>query len=227
MSRKNISKILAAGSAKQKTLLLANHIAATSFGEEGLLTSKEFYALLATIKGPQDVAVYNRIKNAELNLRFFMLNLNQLRLVFLNIVSHYLLIRMSLTMSEQVDVVSDTGENQGNGENQENNNLYATLKELKKQAKEYLIQIKTGVELSVNYMDKTDTHIKEYADKLEEIVTAVQEQTSILLLHRANVAIELDESGYFQTYKLFEDYNDIEVDQKLYERFKALSFKHS
>ena len=100
MSKKDISKILTSGSARQRTLLLANHIAATSFGKEGFLTSKEFYALLSSIKGERDIRIYNSTKAVELNLRFFLLNLNQLRLVFFNIVSQYVLLRQTIAMVE-------------------------------------------------------------------------------------------------------------------------------
>jgi len=50
VGKKDISKILAKCSARQKTLLLANHVAETSFGEEGLLADSEFNSLINSIK---------------------------------------------------------------------------------------------------------------------------------------------------------------------------------
>ena len=89
---------------------------------------------------------------------------------------------------------------------------------------ELIIKIKTGIQLAKDYMYEKGADISEYKQKLEEIELAVKEQLSILLLHRANIAIETDKCGICRTKKLYNDYNDIEIDHQLYEEFKDLSF---
>jgi hypothetical protein len=224
MSKKDISKILSGGSARQKTLLLANHIAATSFGKEGFLTSKEFYALLSSIRGERDIRIYNTTKTMELNLRFFLLNLNQLRLIFFNVVSQYVLLRQTITMMEDSMAIKGSVKKQPVERDQDICNLTVALERSKNQLMELIIQVKTGVQLAKDYIDQKGVDIREYKQKLAEIETTVKEHISILLLHRANVVIETDTCGTSHKKKLYNDYNSIEIDQTLYEDFKEQSF---
>jgi len=226
MSRKDISKILTAGSARQRALLLANHIAATTFGKEGFLTSKEFYALLSSIKGDRDIRIYNKIKTVELNLRFFLLNLNQLRMVFFNTVLQYLLLRQTITMVETSIEIKGPAQKQWVDKDQAISNLSVALERNKIQLMELIIQIKTGVQLGKDYMEEKGADIREYNQKVTEIESTVKEHVAIVLSHRGNLAIKIDQAGFYQIQKLFNDYDSIDVDPNLYKQFKELSFSH-
>ena len=68
-------------------------------------------------------------------------------------------------------------------------------------------QIKTGIQVARDYMNKAGVSIKEYEKKLQEIERTVREPAPI-----------------YQRYSLITHYDGIKIDKKLYEQFKEQSF---
>lgn len=60
MRKKNISKILTTGSAKQKALLIFENIASSEFRRKPILTEEEYNALFDSIKTPKEIDTYNK-----------------------------------------------------------------------------------------------------------------------------------------------------------------------
>lgn len=76
MSKKDISKILTSGSAKQRLLMIAEDIARGKFKKEQILTEHEFNALSDSFRKPEEIKLYNkwlkvdrRITNALQNIQ--------------------------------------------------------------------------------------------------------------------------------------------------------------
>lgn len=65
----DIERILKSGTAKKKALLIASHAALRTTKGEGLLSEKEVSALVDSIRLPNEGRIYNRIVNAEYNVR--------------------------------------------------------------------------------------------------------------------------------------------------------------
>ena len=263
MSRKDLSKILAKGTARKRVLLLANHIAQTAFVEDGFLSENEFSALMNSIKTDGDIRIYNLIRKAEQDLRFFLLYLNQIKLGYFDVVSQiigYFLLRKSYKKTEDMAntllgfvkdkkdavneikkcdfllavtdedeegfVIIDTSKKGGKNNNSESYNLDDLMEILKHRAKELLIRLKTGIKLARDYMGENGAAIKAYKKRLKEIENAVKEGIFILPLYRANMADGMDKTGIYRKYKVLEDYDNIKIDQELYEHFKAQSFSN-
>lgn len=82
MTKKNIGKILEKGTAKQRMLLLANHIAETATNKPGFLSDSEFTALVESFKTPAEIRLYKRYKAANSALQSLLPYLAQLRLSY-------------------------------------------------------------------------------------------------------------------------------------------------
>ena len=82
MIKKNISRILEKGSAKQRMILLANHIAETATDKPGFLSDSEFTALVESFKTPAEIKLYRRYKEANTALQALLPYLSQLRLLY-------------------------------------------------------------------------------------------------------------------------------------------------
>ena len=82
MIKKNISRILEKGSAKQRMILLANHIAETATDKPGFLSDSEFTTLVESFKTPAEIKLYRRYKEANTALQALLPYLSQLRLLY-------------------------------------------------------------------------------------------------------------------------------------------------
>jgi len=82
MSKKNISRILEKGSAKQRIVLLSNHIAETATDKPGFLSDSEFTTLVESFKTPAEIKLYRRYKEANTALQALLPYLSQLRLLY-------------------------------------------------------------------------------------------------------------------------------------------------
>jgi len=65
MNKKDISKILASGTARQKYLLIAEDTARARHSLSRILTDAEVRALVDSIKTPQEIKAYNRLREAD------------------------------------------------------------------------------------------------------------------------------------------------------------------
>ena len=216
-----------------------------------------------SIKTDGDIRIYNLIRKAEQDLRFFLLYLNQIKLGYFDIVSQiigYFLLRKSYRKTEDIvnillgfineekaavnavkkfnfllaDVVEDkegyvfinTSKKGGKNNNSESYNLDDLMEILKNRAEELLIRLKTGIELALDYMSETGANIKIYKKRLREIEGKVKGEIPILSLCKANLPDRIDKTGIYQKYKVLEDYDNIKIDQELYEHFKEQSFSN-
>lgn len=66
--------------ARERALLLANHVAAINMGEPSTLSQSEYDKLLNSFQTGRDIKVYNRIKEIDRCVRSVLPYLNQLRL---------------------------------------------------------------------------------------------------------------------------------------------------
>ena len=82
MSKKNIGKILEKGSAKQRMILLSNHVAETATDKPGFLSPVEFDTLVESFKTPAEIKLYRRYKEANKALQALLPYLSQLRLLY-------------------------------------------------------------------------------------------------------------------------------------------------
>lgn len=83
MSKTSVSKVLNDGSAKQRALLLANHIADVSSGGKGLLTESELSSLTKSFQKPNEIELYNRYCKIFEKVQIYLTTLSQLRLSYL------------------------------------------------------------------------------------------------------------------------------------------------
>ena len=65
----DFERILKSGTAKKKALLIASHAALKTTKGEGLLSEREVSALVDSIRLPNESRIYDRIVNAEFNVR--------------------------------------------------------------------------------------------------------------------------------------------------------------
>ena len=65
MSKKDISKILTTGTAKQRVLLIAEDIAKGKFSRDRLLTDYEFNQLRDSFKKPNEITLWNKFRRAD------------------------------------------------------------------------------------------------------------------------------------------------------------------
>lgn len=78
MAKKDISKVLAKGTAKQKVLLLAEDVARAKYSLDRLLTDKEFNQLSESIKKPNEIRLYNVFREADSTVSNAITNLQGL-----------------------------------------------------------------------------------------------------------------------------------------------------
>ena len=78
----NIEKSLAKGTAKQRVILLANHIAEVNLEGKGLLSSAEVNSLTDSFKTDQEITVYNRYRGIYDEVRNYLGTLAQLRFTY-------------------------------------------------------------------------------------------------------------------------------------------------
>lgn len=105
MSKKDISKILITGSAKQRALLLAEDIARGKYSQEPILTDHEFNSISDSFKKPNEIKIYNRFKRAEGIVSNALLNLQGLKFELLMNYSNlrgYIILWNSIENTEQI-----------------------------------------------------------------------------------------------------------------------------
>ena len=82
MARLHIDKSLAKGTAKQRAILLANHIAELNLGGKGLLTAAEYESLSGSFKTDAEVSAYHRYRKVYDEVRNFLPSLAQWRFAY-------------------------------------------------------------------------------------------------------------------------------------------------
>jgi len=79
MSKKDISKILKQGTAKQRALLLAEDIARDKHNKDRILTDHEFNEVTDSFNKPNEIKVYEKFKRADRVVTNALLNLQGLK----------------------------------------------------------------------------------------------------------------------------------------------------
>lgn len=79
MNKASIGKSLIGGSAKQRAIIMSNHIAAVSTGGKPLLSDSEYSMLVDSFKSDKDIAIYNRYRKMFDMVRFYLSTLIQWR----------------------------------------------------------------------------------------------------------------------------------------------------
>ena len=79
MSKKDISKILTKGTAKQRLLLIAEDIARAKYGKDKILTDHEFNQISDTFKTPKEIALWNKWKRIDASVGNAVMNLQGLK----------------------------------------------------------------------------------------------------------------------------------------------------
>lgn len=82
MNKKDISKILLSGSARQKYLLIAEDIGRERHSLPRMLTDSEIRALVDSIKTPQDIKIYNTLRDADQVILHYLLALIYYRTLY-------------------------------------------------------------------------------------------------------------------------------------------------
>jgi len=82
MNKKDISKILASGTARQKYLLIAEDTARARHSLSRILTDAELRALVDSIKTPQEIKVYNKLREADKLIMNSLSVLMQFRMLY-------------------------------------------------------------------------------------------------------------------------------------------------
>lgn len=86
MSKKDISKILKQGTAKQRALLLAEDIARDKYNKDKILTDHEFNEITDSFNKPNEIKIYNKFRRADSILSNALLNLQGLKF---EVLMHY------------------------------------------------------------------------------------------------------------------------------------------
>ena len=86
MSKKDISKILTSGSAKQRAILLGEVTARSKNGKDKILTNHELNSLLESFKKPNEIRIYNQFRRADSMVSNALLNLQVLKF---EVLMHY------------------------------------------------------------------------------------------------------------------------------------------
>lgn len=98
MNKNSVDNLLKTGSAKQRSLLLANHLADKNTGGKGLLTEHEFTAIMNSFKTNQEIQVYNRYRRMYDSLQGYSSYLSQFRLSYMEVLGRlekFILLRKS------------------------------------------------------------------------------------------------------------------------------------
>jgi hypothetical protein len=78
MAKKDISKVLTTGSAKQRMLLIAEDIARGKYFKDKLLTDREFNQLSDSFKKSNEIKLWNEFRNADATVGNALINLQGL-----------------------------------------------------------------------------------------------------------------------------------------------------
>jgi hypothetical protein len=105
MSKKDISKILKQGTAKQRALLLAEDIARAKHNKDKILTDHEFNEITDSFNKPNEIKIYNKFRRADRVVTNALLNLQGLKfetlMNFANL-RGYLILWYSIENTEQI-----------------------------------------------------------------------------------------------------------------------------
>jgi len=82
MSKKDISKIIDTGTAKQKVLLLTEDVAKRKSGMAPILSEEAFQVLLSSISKPNEVRLYNQFRKIDHAVTIGLYVLNQSRMIY-------------------------------------------------------------------------------------------------------------------------------------------------
>ena len=82
MNKKDVSKVLTKGTAKQRFLLLAEDIAQYRLTRKGFLTERETTALTDSFKTDAEIRLYNKLRKGDQRITNAMLYLKQLQLIY-------------------------------------------------------------------------------------------------------------------------------------------------
>jgi hypothetical protein len=82
MSKKDISKSIKNGSAKNKVKLIAEHYALLQTNSKGLFSDSEAQELIDSLKTPQEIRLYNKIISADRVIRHSLYLLKQYQLSY-------------------------------------------------------------------------------------------------------------------------------------------------
>lgn len=105
MNKNSVDTLLKTGSAKQRSLLLANHLAEKNTGGKGLLTEHEFTAITNSFKTDQDIRVYNRYRRMYDSIQGYLSYLSQFRLSYMEVLGRlekFILLRKSNADTEEL-----------------------------------------------------------------------------------------------------------------------------
>lgn len=105
MSKKDISKILKQGTAKQRAILLAEDIARAKYNKEKILTDHEFNEITDSFNKPNEIKIYNKFRRADSIVGNALLNLQGLKFEVLMHYSNlrgYIFVWNSIENTEQI-----------------------------------------------------------------------------------------------------------------------------
>lgn len=82
MSKKDISKVITSGTAKEKIFLLTEDVAKRKSGLDPILSEENFHTLLGSIKKAQEVRLYNQFRKIDQTVTTGLYVLNQSRVLY-------------------------------------------------------------------------------------------------------------------------------------------------
>lgn len=105
MSKKDISKILTTGSAKQRALLLAEDIARGKYNTDKILTDHEFNEITESFNKPNEIKIYEKFRRSDRIVTNALLNIQGLKFEALMNYSNlrgYIILWNSIENTEQI-----------------------------------------------------------------------------------------------------------------------------
>lgn len=88
MAKKDVSTIIKKGTAKQRIILLASHIAEQQLNKEGFLTEKEVNSLSDSFKTSSEIRLYNKFRETDRIVRHGLPYLAQLLSIYLEKIAY-------------------------------------------------------------------------------------------------------------------------------------------
>lgn len=82
MNKKDITKTISSGTAKDKVLLLTEDVAKRKSGLEPILSEQDFQALLSSVERPQERRLYNQFRKIDQTVTTGLYVLNQSRVLY-------------------------------------------------------------------------------------------------------------------------------------------------
>ncbi|PRY13742.1 hypothetical protein CLV24_105112 [Pontibacter ummariensis] len=82
MNKKDITKTISSGTAKEKVLLLTEDVARRKSGSEPILSEEDFHALLSSVERPQERRLYNQFRKIDQTVTTGLYVLNQSRVLY-------------------------------------------------------------------------------------------------------------------------------------------------